>query len=425
MSVAAELATACFRLMTREPFYGHVISGVQRAESAGLGTMTVSLAPGHALRLEVDPAWWTAQARDPERQVGLIKHQVLHIVLGHVVRERDFLHRSIFWIAADLVVNQFIDARSLTDDDITLRRLAGLKLPAGEDVGTYYDLLLALLGPMAGAGDPSAEGGEGGESDAGGEGGGGPDLSELRRILAEGDPALDQHRGWRGFTEQTAAERLIVEQAIDDAVRRGARRTPPQMQGMLPAAVRRRIAQATETEPAVDWKRLLALFAGASRRTYLQNTLRRPSKRYGTTPGLKVRRRHRVIVVVDTSGSMTDAILAAVFAEVHHLYRRGAEVTIVECDAAVQATWAYRGIRPTAAAGGGGTAFDPALQWANDQPQRPDALIYLTDGYAHPPQVKPRMPTLWLITPGGVRQGSDGWRALPGRRLQLPDDFAA
>ncbi len=414
MSVASELATACFRLMTREPFYGHVISGVQRAETPGLGTMTVSLAPGHALRLEVDPAWWRAHADDTERQVGLIKHQVLHVVLGHVVRERDFLHRSVFWIAADLVVNQFIDARALTDDDITLRRLAGLRLPAGEDVGTYYALLLAALGPpSAGDGDESADGRDG------------QDIGELRRILAEGDPVLDQHRGWRDFAEQSAAERLIVEQAIDSAIRHGARRTPPQTRDRLPAAIRRRIAQATETEPAVDWRRLLALFAGASRRTYLQNTLRRPSKRYGTTPGLKVRRRHRVIVVVDTSGSMTDAILAAVFGEVHHLYRRGAEVTIVECDAEVQATWAYRGIRPTAAAGGGGTAFDPALEWANGRPQRPDALIYLTDGYAPPPQVRPRMPTLWLITPGGVQPGSAGWQALPGRRLLLPDDFAA
>lgn len=410
MNLDAELATACFRLMTREPFYGHVISGVLRAASPGSGTISVSLAPGHALSLRVDPAWWAQCARDPERQVGLIKHQVLHIVLGHVLREREFLHRSVYWIAADLVVNQYLEERYLTADDITLRRLAALNLPAGEDVATYYDLLLASL---AGGRD-----GEGSQADGGGAG-------ALADIVRDGDAALDQHRGWQGFTDQTAAERRIVEQAIDDAVRRSARRTPPQMQSRLPAAVRRRIAAATATEPAVDWRRLLALFAGASRRTYLKSTLRRASKRYGTTPGIKVRRRHRLIVVVDTSGSMTDALLAAVFAEIHHLYRRGAEVTVVECDAAVQATWPYRGQRPTSASGGGGTAFDPALAWANARPERPDALIYLTDGYAHPPQVKPRMPTLWLITPGGIAPGSDGWQALPGRRVQLPDAFAA
>lgn len=408
MSVATDLATACFRLMTREPFYGHVISGVLRVERPGSGTITVSPGVGRSLRLEVDPQWWRAEAHDPERQVGLIKHQVLHIVLGHVLREHEFLHRAVFWVAADLVVNQHLEERYLSEDDITLRRLAGLNLPPGEDVATYYRLLLDLLA-RRGEGPPD-----------------GPtarDTAELRTILGAGDPVLDQHRGWQHFTEQTAAERRIVEQAIEDAIRRSARRTPARMQATLPAAIRRRIAEAERSEPAVEWRRVLALFAGASRRTYLHNTLRRPSKRYGTTPGIKVRRRHRVIVAVDTSGSMTDELLAAVFGEIHHLYRRGAEVTVVECDAAVHATWAYRGQRPTAVGGGGGTAFDPALAWANSQPQRPDALIYLTDGYAAAPTVKPRMATLWLITPGGVEPGSPRWQALPGRRLALPLDL--
>ena len=131
---------------------------------------------------------------------------------------------------------------------------------------------------------------------------------------------------------------------------------------------------------------------GSSRRTYLRNTLRRPSKRYGTTPGIKVRRRHQVIVAVDTSGSITDAMLSLVFAEIHQLYRQGAEITVVECDAAVHGTWAYRGEPPSSTGGGGGTAFDPAIAWANALPRRPDALIYLTDGYAARPVLTPACP---------------------------------
>ncbi len=404
MSVAAELSTACFRLMTRAPFYGHVISGVLRVEDPSVPSITISATGGRALCMRVNPDWWRREARDPDRQVGLVQHQVLHIVLGHVLRERGFLHRAVFWVAADLVVNQYLDERALGPDDITLRRLAALNLPPGEGVGAYYDLLLKALAPAAGEG----------------EGDDARPTAALEAILKDGDPALDQHVGWRAFTEQTAAEQRIVEQAIDDAIRRSARRTPRQMQARLPAAIRRRIEAATTEAPTVDWRRVLALFAGASRRTFIQNTLRRPSKRYGTTPGIKVRRRHRVVVAVDTSGSMTDALIARVFAEIHHLYRRGAEVTVLECDAAVHAAWPYRGTPPTAVGGGGGTAFDPAIEWANARPQRPDALIYLTDGYAARPAVTPRMPTLWIITPGGVQPGSDGWRALPGRRVQLP-----
>lgn len=411
----AELADASFRLMTREPFYGHVFSGMLRELTPDVPTITVEPAPGHMIRLRVNPDWWRAEPA-PDRQIGRLKHQILHLVLGHVLTERRYLHRALFGVAADLVVNQYIEDAGLEPDAITLRSFPALALPLGEDVGTYYDRLLAALArPAAG---PTAPGPAGPAADPTTPGPTTPDdpAAPLAALLRAGHPALDQHDGWRRFDDQTAAERRVARQYITDAIRRSVRRIPPTERGRLPHALRRAIDAALTDTPAVDWRRVLRLFAGTSRRTYLRDTLRRPSARYGTTPGLTVRRRHRVIVAIDTSGSMSEATLRLVFAELHHLHRNGAEITVVECDAAIHATWPYRGHLPPTAHGGGGTDFDPVITWANSQPHRPDALIYLTDGGAPRPRVTPRMPTLWIITPPG--RGDH----LPGRVLHLPSD---
>jgi len=56
--------------------------------------------------------------------------------------------------------------------------------------------------------------------------------------------------------------------------------------------------------PKFNWRRILRLFAASSNSTYLKNTIRRPSKRYGTTPGIKVKRQQKLLLAIDTSGSV-------------------------------------------------------------------------------------------------------------------------
>jgi predicted metal-dependent peptidase len=41
-----------------------------------------------------------------------------------------------------------------------------------------------------------------------------------------------------------------------------------------------------------------------------------------------------------------------------------------------------------------------------DKTTAPDAAIYLTDGYGDFPKQAPQYPTLWVITPGGLKTKS-------------------
>jgi predicted metal-dependent peptidase len=96
------------------------------------------------------------------------------------------------------------------------------------------------------------------------------------------------------------------------------------------------------------------------------------------------------------------------FSEIHNIWRQGAEIEIIECDAEVQRIYEYQGKKPSFLKGGGGTHFDPVFSYINENSfKRYDGCIYLTDGYAPQPQVKPPCKVFWLLTPDGSSDALD------------------
>jgi predicted metal-dependent peptidase len=121
---------------------------------------------------------------------------------------------------------------------------------------------------------------------------------------------------------------------------------------------------------------------------------------------------------VDTSGSIGKEELSVFFNEVHHIWRQGAEIQVLECDAAVQRVYHYKGVPPEFVTGGGGTDFNPPITYGNEN-FRPDGLIYFTDGVAPAPTVTARFPLLWVISSYGIDSTSEEFRVLPGRKAKL------
>ena len=84
------------------------------------------------------------------------------------------------------------------------------------------------------------------------------------------------------------------------------------------------------------------------------------------------------------------------------MWRQGAEIEIIECDAAVQRHYPYKGEFPKFVKGRGGTIFDPVFQFLKENRRMQfDGCIYFTDGYASEPTIKPPCKVFWLITPDG------------------------
>lgn len=208
---------------------------------------------------------------------------------------------------------------------------------------------------------------------------------------------MDDHDKWAPGDEEE-------ENKIDGLIADSAERTKDH--GSMPGWLSKLINAILEKrKPQIDWKRSLRLFANNSRRTRVVGTMKRFSKRFGEpSPGIRIKSFQKMAIIIDTSGSVVDDDLSLFFSEIHGMWKNGAEITVIECDAAVQRTYPYRGKLPKGVAGRGGTVFDPAFQYLRDQSRRQifDGCIYLTDGYAEPPTIKPPCKLLWIITSGGT-----------------------
>ncbi|GAB7046806.1 vWA domain-containing protein [Catenuloplanes indicus] len=159
--------------------------------------------------------------------------------------------------------------------------------------------------------------------------------------------------------------------------------------GTLPAGWQRWSSQILE--PTVDWRQILAgtvrsavaWASGAVDYTYRRPSRRSTAQRGVVLPGLR-RPMPGVAVVVDTSGSMSGADLAAAMAEIAGVLRQvgigGNRVAVLACDAAVATTQRIARVEDLTLTGGGGTDMRAGITAAAALPLAPDVIIVLTDG---------------------------------------------
>ncbi len=396
-----ELARTGIDLLLREPFYAHVFGSLNK-EIVGKGhpvdTLAVGLGPAN-LTLYVNASFWDTQLTDPAHRYGVVKHEMLHLVFRHLFVQEPFLDPLLLNVAFDLVVNQYVAREQLPDDSIFMESFPDLALLPGQTWFYYYKKLEDL------------------RSGKGGSASGSPDRELLNNIRSDSH-GLERHQPWRELRSNSELERNAAEMHLDSLLRTAHQRTSAHAWGSLPGEIRQHLEQQlTRPEPAFQWPLTLRLFAESASKTRLKNTIKRPSKRYGTVPGLRIRHRRRLLVAIDTSGSIGPDDLALFFHEIFYLWRTGAEVEVIETDTRVYRRYAYQGKTPDIVMGRGGTDFNEALEQANQT--KPDALIFFTDGFADKPRVRPRVPVLWVLTPRGLEPKMPAWAALPGRKVKM------
>jgi predicted metal-dependent peptidase len=100
-----------------------------------------------------------------------------------------------------------------------------------------------------------------------------------------------------------------------------------------------------------------------------------------------------VAVVCDTSGSMTDDMLAASLAEVEGLLAAlglARKLRVLACDTAVGPVRRVTSARQVELTGGGGTDMGAGIAAAAALRPRPAVTVVLTDGYTPWPDEPPR-----------------------------------
>lgn len=418
VQILDSIAKTSVKILLSEPFYGHFMMGLPKEISEKIDTAAVSLMNNQTIKLMVNADFWTSLNDD--HRYGLIKHEVLHIVLKHLFTMKSYSNKQLYNIAADIVVNQYISPTQLPDGGITIDRfdyldpMYGIKLERDKDVGYYYEKLNQVLKTspkMALSAYFSNQNPRPGEKSQ----------IILTDLLANSSPELDRHKFWEDFEKMSEGERKIAEYQANNLIKQTANRVRHKYKnyGNLPGGLVQMLEDILDSmKPEFNWRRILRLFAATSNSSYLKNTIRRPSKRYGTTPGIKVKRRNRLLLAIDTSGSIQMDELLEFFSEIYFIWRQGSEITIVECDTKIHAEYPYKGFPPKEIHGRGGTDFNHPIQHGNEKIM-PDALIYFTDGFAAVPTVIPRYPVLWIISSNGLEEESEIYEKLPGKKLKL------
>ena len=152
-------------------------------------------------------------------------------------------------------------------------------------------------------------------------------------------------------------------------------------------------------EPQVDWRkemnsvtrRVSANVAGLRDYTYARPSRRAAAVPHVVLPALRQPRPPRVAEVVDTSGSISDEMLARVHAETEAVVKRsrGDGVTVIACDAAASRPRTVRSMSDVTMVGGGGTDMRVGLRVAAQARPRFDLVITMTDGDTPWPEAPP------------------------------------
>lgn len=165
--------------------------------------------------------------------------------------------------------------------------------------------------------------------------------------------------------------------------------------------------------PRVPLQRLFRRFVGQAlaKDDY---SLARPNKRYLlddlVVPGPHGERIGRIVVALDTSGSMSADQIAAVASELRPLAEIAEDVTLIVADAEVHEivphadldAWLVAG----KAKGGGGTDHRPVFEAVEELRLVPELFVGLTDLYTELPARRPRYPVIWVVP---ERHGSAPW----------------
>lgn len=334
-----------------------------------------------------------------ENRVFIVAHEIMHAILNHCGQMHLFQSRGkvtyadgsslpfeqkIMNAAADLVINDLLIESNIGKFDSSW--LHEPKLVSGHDAVTD-----AYRKVYKKNDDPKGKGFD----------------EHLKPGAGEGkDPTQAQQD--RNQTEWQTAVAAAAHAA--------------RVRGDLPAGLDRFFKDLLE--PKVDWaEHIRSLFArklGNSTSTWQTLDPQLVVRGIGA-PGRMGHGADKIVVAVDTSGSVSQTMMDMFLAEVGGIIEdiRPRQLFLVQCDARVHEVkecWDTDDLRATSMKGGGGTDFVPVFDRIADEIGEPEALVYLTDGYGRFPDHKPAYPVIW----GNISPPEHGVQYPFGDVVQVP-----
>jgi len=350
---------AISKLVIFKPIFGTVFLFLNKIEAYDIPTMAVGVTRRVDLALYYNPDFISGLTQNELKAVLI--HESLHVLLHHITRAAHFdYNMRNFNITADLAIN--CNIVNLPDGALYPK---AFNLPDFESAEWYYEKLKKEADKQG----TTVEG------------------------MADGKGELvDDHSKWGECEEDVIKEKVrgIASRAIKDQEKRG--------WGDIPGKIAQQVIAANK--PIVNWKKEVRYFINKLVLAGRRNTRMRPNRRWGySNPGTKRDYTSKLLVSIDTSGSVSDSDLSLFLDELNGM------IDHVQCDLIFFDTKIYgkpvpfdKKAQKLNVVGRGGTAFGPIVELSEDL--KYDGLIIMTDGFAPFPG-KPRARVLWCLCPAG------------------------
>ena len=430
------------RLLMNEPFFAAISRHVEKRVNTSIPTAAVKVNPDTAtFELLYNPEFMGSL---PDNQkAGVLKHEFYHLLLEHVTgRKPDKVasnpkkYFKLWNYATDLAINSHL-VGELPEGCCFPGEGAFEEYPKGRSSEWYFQALLNnddFNGdPEAGDGDGDGEEGEGngngqpgqggsggnaggkgnepgdGEDGEDGEGGKGGEDGEEKENNSTGpqDGILDDHSHWE--EDENSAVKDIARERLKEAVKKAMQEGAKNGFGSCSQGVRQDVYDRLLTAN-IDWRKILASFVKRSQRAAKTSTVKKINRRYAYIhPGRKVNRQAQLVIAIDQSGSVGDAMLQMFFAELEKL-AKFAEFTVIPFDTKVDDAkafvWKKESRRKWERVLTGGTNFEPVREWVDNPRKRSkewrgksfDGLLILTDMEAPKPKSQRSCQRAWVTT---------------------------
>jgi predicted metal-dependent peptidase len=406
----AIITKARARLLVRAPFIGSIALGLRWANVPEIGTMATD-----GRDVLFDPEW--CEQHGPEKTMGVIAHEVYHVVNKHHLRrgERD---PELWNEAADLLINRLLDDdKFVLPPDLLFDRE---RLYVGLPTETIYARLLehrlqSQQPQQQGSSDPQAGNpGAAGDPNSGDQSvpstSGSGSVTGTMKLDADKDGIVPARR-WGEVRDLkkpdgrplSPTERQRAEHDLDVRIRQAA--AAAKRAGKFGTALKEMIEVAADR---VDWRdKFRIVFDGTLRG---EASWSRPNRRYVQAglylPGWRRTGAGRVAFVLDTSGSISASeLLVYTAAILGILEETGPEqVALIQCDTEIRHVAYLRAgesFDRIEVHGRGGTYFQPAFDWISTSGFNPSVIVYATDMRCSDRPLDPGCPLIWLTPTRG------------------------
>lgn len=410
------------RVILREPYYGFMLLGVNKRVSKEVPTAAVHF-KGVAIELLVNADHWFSIPEN--EQDGTLIHELLHVAFGHLTNWRHLQrdNAELANIAMDIEVNQYVPEGKTGEGWCTLEyfeKELGITLEPFRGCKYYYETLLShsnsdkfeqllkkmrekasSIGGMYGQGDGDGDGGDG-------NGSGTKEVSSETKESYKSVPFMPSHDFGEESDGRSAAENAQIASIMEQAAVRCAGNIPGRIKQALDALRPPRNRE-------IDWKKIFKMWTKSSESEDIKTTRKKLNRRCPENPGFKRDYKLSMLAMVDTSGSVSDALLSDFLDLLQWAQKEGADVTLLQFDHAIQDISKFDRKKQVTIYGRGGTSFQEPMDYYRENRKKFDCGVFFSDGYAPRPTSFSNANLLWILQSGVEEETHD----FPGKKVYV------